>query len=345
MFQNVSIASRTIYLFERNFDMKLLILGGTVFLGRHVVESALARGHEVTLFNRGQHNSDLFPEVEKLRGDRNGDLSALEGRHWDAAIDTSGYFPRVVRASAEKLSAAVDHYTFISSISVYSDFTKAGMDENAPLGTLQDESVEEITAETYGPLKVLCERAAQQAMPGRVLIVRPGFIVGPQDPTDRFTYWPYRVAQGGDMLAPGKPDSPIQFIDVRDLASWIVRMIEDRQTGIFNATGPNYTLTMQDLLETCRKVTGSDTRFIWVSEPFLAQHGVELPIWVPSEDAGAATVDCSKAFEAGLIFRPLSSTVRDTLAWYESCTPAAPFRAGLQPEQEEQLLQAWRELR
>lgn len=323
--------------------MKLLILGGTVFLGRHIVESALARGHEITLFNRGQHNSELFPEVEKLRGDRNGDLSALEGRRWDAAIDTSGYFPRVVRASAQKLSAAVDHYTFISSISVYADFTRVGMDENAPVGTLKDESVEEITNETYGPLKVLCERAAEQALPGRVLIVRPGFIVGPHDPTDRFTYWPYRVAQGGDMLAPGNPDSPIQFIDVRDLASWIVRMIEDSQTGVFNATGPNYTLTMQDLLETCRKVSGSNTRFIPVSEQFLTEHNVELPIWVPSEEAGAATVDCSKAFEAGLVFRPLSSTVRDTLVWYEARTPSTPLRAGLQPEQEAQLLQAWQE--
>lgn len=323
--------------------MKLLILGGTVFLGRHIVESALARGHDVTLFNRGQHNSELFPEVEKLRGDRNGDLSALEGRHWDAAIDTSGYFPRVVRASAEKLSGSVDHYTFISSISVYADFTKVGMDENAPVGSLQDESIEEITAETYGPLKVLCELAAEQAMPGRVLIVRPGYIVGPHDPTDRFTYWPYRVAQGGDMLAPGKPDSPVQFIDVRDLASWIVRMIEDRQSSVYNATGPNYTLTMQDLLETCRKVSGSNARFIWVSEPFLAERSVELPIWTPSEEAGIATVDCNKAFAAGLAFRPLSSTIRDTLAWYEARTPSTPLRAGLQTEQEAQLLQAWHE--
>lgn len=323
--------------------MKLLILGGTVFLGRHIVEAALARGHEITLFNRGQHNGELFPEVEKLRGDRNGNLSALEGRCWDAAIDTSGYFPRVVRACAQKLAAAVDHYTFISSISVYAAFTQVGMDENAPVGTLKDESIEEITSETYGPLKVLCEQAAERAMPRRVLIVRPGFIVGPQDPTDRFTYWPYRVAQGADMLAPGKPDSPLQFIDVRDLACWLVHMIEDSQTGVFNATGPDYTLTMQDLLETCRRVSGSNARFIWVSEQFLAEQNVELPIWVPSEEVGAATIDCRKAFEAGLVFRPLSSTVRDTLAWYEARTPSTPLRAGLRPKEEAQLLQAWRE--
>ena len=323
--------------------MKLLILGGTVFLGRHLVESALARGHEVTLFNRGQHNADLFPEVEKLRGDRNSDLAALQSRHWDAAIDTSGYVPRVVRTSAGQLANAVDHYTFISSISVYSDFTKPDMDENASLSTIPDESVEEITGETYGPLKVLCEQAAEQTMPGRVLAVRPGYIVGPHDPTDRFTYWPHRVAQGGEMLAPGQPVQPVQFIDVRDLASWIVRMIEDRQTGAYNATGPDYTLTMQDLLETSRKVSGSNARFVWVSEAFLDQHEVEMPIWVPAEEAGAATVNCSKAIQAGLVFRPLSSTIRDTLAWQASRTPSAPLRAGLQAEQETQLLQAWRD--
>lgn len=323
--------------------MKILMLGGTVFLGRHLVESALARGHEVTLFNRGQHNADLFPEVEKLRGDRNGDLSALQNRHWDAAIDTSGYFPRVVRASAELLAAAIDHYTFISSISVYADFTKMNMDESSPLATMPDENVEEITAETYGPLKALCEQAVEQALAGRVLNVRPGFIVGPMDPTDRFTYWPYRVAQGGEMLAPGRPEQPIQFIDVRDLASWIVRMVEDRQTGTYNATGPDYTLTTQDLLETCRKVSGSNTRFVWVSEAFLNRHEVELPIWVPETEAGAATVNCNRAFEAGLVFRPLSSTVRDTLAWQASRTPPAPLRAGISTEQEAELLRAWHE--
>lgn len=323
--------------------MKILILGGTVFLGRHLVESALVRGHEVTLFNRGLHNAELFPEAEKLRGDRTSDLSALRERHWDAAIDTSGYFPRVVRASAELLAGAVDHYTFISSISVYADFTKLDMDESAPLATIADESVEEITAETYGPLKALCEQAAERALPGRVLNVRPGFIVGPHDLTDRFTYWPYRVAQDGEMLAPGRPEQPVQFIDVRDLASWIVRMIEDRQTGVYNATGPDYTLTMQDLLETCRKVSGSNTRFVWVSEAFLNQHEVELPIWVPETEAGAATVNCNRAVEAGLVFRPLSSTVRDTLAWQASRTPAAPLRAGLSTEQEAELLCAWNE--
>ena len=198
--------------------MKLLILGGTVFLGRHLVEAAQARGHQLTLFNRGQHNPELFAGVEKLRGDRSGDLSALRGRRWDAVIDTCGYIPRIVRASAELLADAVDHYTFVSSLSVYADTSRPGIDESAPVGQLADETVEDITGETYGPLKALCEQAAGRALPGRVLTVRPGLIVGPHDPTDRFTYWPVRVARGGALLAPGRPERRVAFVDVRDLA-------------------------------------------------------------------------------------------------------------------------------
>ncbi len=321
--------------------MKLLFLGGTVFLGRHIVEAALARGHEITLFNRGQRNSDLFPNVEKLRGDRNGDLAALQGRRWDAAIDTSGYVPRVVGASARLLAGAVDRYTFISSISVYSDFSKPGMDESAAIGTMPDETVEEITATTYGPLKALCEKTAQQAMPGRVLIIRPGFIVGPYDPTDRFTYWPHRVAQGGEMLAPGKPDRPVQFIDVRDLAEWIVHMVEERQVGTYNATGPDYRLTMQRFLDECKTVTDSNVCFVWVREEFLEKYEVEPPIWVPEQEIGGATVNCNKAIGAGLTFRPLVDTVRDTYAWDVSRPSSGELRAGIKPEQEKQVLQAW----
>ncbi len=321
--------------------MKLLIIGGTRFLGRHLVESALARGHELTLFNRGRNNPDLFPDVEKLRGDRGGDLSALQGRNWDTVIDTCGYVPRIVRASAQMLSDTAGHYTFISSISVYADFKEPGMDENAPVGTLQDETVEEITNTTYGPLKALCEQVAEEAMPGRVLTVRPGYIVGPHDPTDRFTYWPRRVAQGGDMIAPGRPDSPVQFIDVRDLAEWIVRMAENGKHGIYNATGPDYTLTMQQLLETCKDVSGSNARFVWVSEEFLAEHEVELPIWVPDTEIGGATINCEKAFAAGLTFRPLAETIKDTLSWDATRPPDLERQAGLKPEQETQLLHTW----
>jgi 2'-hydroxyisoflavone reductase len=321
--------------------MKLLFLGGTVFLGRHIVQVALARGHQITLFNRGQRNPDLFPDVEKFRGDRNGDLAALQGRRWDAAIDTSGYVPRVVGASAKLLADAVDRYTFISSISVYSDFSKPGVDESTPVGTIADETVEEITFTTYGPLKALSEQAAQQAMPGRVLVIRPGYIVGPHDPTDRFTYWPHRVAQGGEMLAPGRPDQPVQFIDVRDLAGWIVRMMEERQIGIYNATGPDYALTMQRFLGECKAVTDSNVRFVWVKEEFLEEQGIEPPIWVPEQEIGAATVNCSKAIGAGLTFRPLADTIRDTYTWDVSRSSSGELRAGIRPEQEKQALRAW----
>jgi 2'-hydroxyisoflavone reductase len=321
--------------------LKLLILGGTRFLGRHIVEAALASGHDITLFNRGQNNPGLFPEVEKLRGNRDGDLSALQGRHWDAVIDTCGFVPRVVQASAALLADSVNHYTFISSISVFADFSRLDMNENAPVGIMPDESVEEITAETYGPLKALCEQAAEKAMPDRVLNIRPGYIVGPFEPTDRFTYWPRRVAEGGEMLAPGRPDSSVQFIDVRDLANWIIRMVEANRTGIYNATGPDYMLTMGQLLDECKSVGGSDTQFTWVSEQFLAEKEVELPIWVPDTDIGAATIDCGKAIMAGLTFRPLADTIRDTLAWDAAHPRDLERRAGLKPEQEAQLLQAW----
>jgi len=299
--------------------MNLLILGGTIFLGRHIVEAALAHGHELTLFNRGQHNPELFPGVEKLRGDRDGDMSALRGRRWDAAIDTSGFVPRIVRASAEALAHSVNHYTFISSISVYADFRTMGLDENAPIARLKDESVEEVTGETYGGLKALCEQAVEKVLPGRALVVRPGLIVGSHDPTDRFTYWPYRVSQGGEVLAPGEAGQQTQFIDVRDLAGWIVRMVEAGKTGVYNATGPDYLLTYSQFLEECKSVTASDARFVWVSETFLGpvveEQNVNLQPWAPDEYAGINAANCNKAFADGLTFRPLADTIRDTLAW------------------------------
>ncbi len=330
--------------------MKILILGGTVFLGRHLVDAALARRHEVTLFNRGQSNPDLFPDVEKLRGNRDGDLSALRGRRWDAAIDTCGYVPRVVRASAELLAGAMQHYTFISSLSVYADTRQPGIDENAPVGALPDETVEDMTGETYGPLKALCEQAVERAMPGRVLNVRPGLIVGSHDPTDRFTYWPIRVARGGDVLAPGRPERAVRFIDVRDLAEWIIRAIEQNLTGVFNADGPDYPLTMRQLLDTSKAVSGSDARFAWVDEKFLADAGIvpwsELPLWIPESDpeaVGFFAFDCSKAIRAGLTFRPLEGTVRDTIAWDATRRVDREWRAGLTAEREAELLKVWLE--
>ncbi len=329
--------------------MQLLILGGTVFLGRHIVEAALARGHQVTLFTRGQHHPDLFPTAEKLRGDRGGHLAALAGRRWDAVIDTSGYVPRVVRASASLLADAVTHYTFISTLSVYAEPIQPGADETAPVATLPDEGVEEVTGETYGPLKALCELAVTEAMPGRALIIRPGLLVGPHDPTDRFTYWPRRVTRGGTVLAPDRPDYPVQFIDARDLAAWTVQMIEAGRTGTYNATGPATPLTLGHLLEECRRVSGSNARVVWVDEAFLLQAGVapwtDLPLWIAvgqtPQMAGLLALRIDRALTAGLSFRPLATTIRDTLAWDATRPADGERRAGLPPAREEELLRAW----
>jgi 2'-hydroxyisoflavone reductase len=325
--------------------MKLLIIGGTRFLGRAIVEEALSADHEVTLFNRGQSNPELFPTIEHLRGDRDGGLDALRGRQWDAVIDTCGYLPRLVRASAEALRDSVEHYTFISTISVYAESPVAGMDENAPLSTIDDETVEEITAETYGSLKVLCERAAEETMDGRALLVRSGLIVGLHDPTDRFTYWPARIARGGEILAPVGPDLPVQFIDARDIARWTVLATVKRLTGAYNITGPAELLTLGQLLDSCISVTANDPQITWVKESFLIENQItpfmQLPLWVPSQDIGISQVSIYQALRAGLSFRPLAETIRDTLAWAGSRPDDHSWRSGLTPELETELLAAW----
>ena len=328
--------------------MRILILGGTMFLGRALVESAQAAGHEVTLFNRGKSNPDLFPDVERLRGDRDSNLEALKGRRWDAAIDTCGYVPRVVKQSASLLADAVQHYTFISSISVYRDLSQVGIDETAPVGTLPDRTVEEVTGETYGPLKALCEQAAEAEMPGRVLTIRPGLVVGPHDPSDRFTYWPYRVAQGGDTLAPGRPSRRIQYIDVRDLADWTLRMCEGRQTRVYNAASADAILTMGRLLQFCKSMSRSSAEFVWMDDGFLESQKVgawtELPLWIPEkpEHAGFFLTSASKAVEAGLTFRPIADTVKATLDWIATWPPDRQLRAGLKRERETELLDLWK---
>jgi 2'-hydroxyisoflavone reductase len=310
--------------------MRILILGGTLFLGRALAQAASARGHEVTLFNRGRHTDASSSGVETLIGDRDGRLDALLGRSWDAVIDTSGYVPRLVRASAELLAGAVDRYVFVSSVSVYADFSSP-IDESSPLAAMPDETLEEVTGATYGPLKVLCERAVEKIFPGRALIVRPGLIVGPHDPTVRFSYWTGRVARGGEVLAPGEPQTPVQLIDVRDLSEWIVWMIEAGQAGVFNATGPDYTLTMGGLLESCREASGSDARFTWLDEEFLSRRGVlpwtHLPLWMPMSWESRRyfhRVQIDRALAAGLAFRPLVETARDTLVW-QSATAGQPL--------------------
>lgn len=325
--------------------MKILLIGGTIFLGRHIVAAALARGHEVTLFNRGQHNPDLFPQAEKLRGNRDGDLAVLQGRRWDAVVDTCGYVPRIVSASAQLLADACDHYSFISSCSVY-PLDRKDPTEETPVVKLADETVEQITGETYGGLKALCEQAAEAAMPGRVLNIRPGLIVGPCDPTDRFTYWPVRVARGGEVLAPGRPESRVQVIDGRDLAEWIVRMVEARTVGVFNTTGPDGILTMGELLTTAQSVSGSSAALTWIPDDFLVEQKagpwVEVPLWVPGGGAeGLFSVDSSKAVAHGLVFRPIAETVRDTIAWDATRPGDREWRAGLKAEKEAEILRAW----
>ena len=325
--------------------MKLLIIGGTRFVGRHLVEAALMRGHTLTLFNRGQSNPDLFPQVEQLHGDRSTDLALLKDRSWDAAIDTCGYVPRIVRLSAQALAGHTDHYVFISTVSVYAENNPRGMDEDSPLATLRDESVEEVTGETYGGLKVLCEKVAEQTYPDRALIIRPGLIVGPHDPTDRFTYWPWRVAQGDEVLAPGNPDQPVQIIDVRDLAQWIVSMVEEKRTGIFTAVGPDYVLTTRRMLEACVAVCNPQARLTWVDESFLLERHVEpwseLPVWVSEKEAALETCRNAHAIAAGLQFRSIEETIRDTLAWARTRPADHMWRAGMKPEREAELLREW----
>ncbi len=324
--------------------MKILILGGTKFLGRYLVDAALAGRHEVTLFNRGKTNPTLFPNIETIIGDRENDIEKLSGREWDALIDVAGYVPRIVRLAAQSLERAVKRYVYISSVSAYAGFQKVGINESDPVGKLEDETVEEITGETYGPLKALCEKTVQEIYGDRALIVRPGLIAGPYDPTDRFTYWPMRVKRGGDMITPDTPDTPIQIIDVRDLAAFIIKLVEDNASGIYNATGPDYELSLGEMLDACKRVTGSVAAFHWTSVEFLKEHEVEpwsdMPVWIPDteEDAGFSRVDVSKAISAGLKFRPLEDTIRDTIAWADMRSEDHEWRAGLNPDKERILL-------
>lgn len=354
--------------------MKLLVLGGTIFLGRHVVESALARGHSVTVFNRGTRDVSFAAagaaagtapaapvHVESLKGDRYIDLSALDGRRWDAVVDTCGFIPSAVRAAAERLAGAVDHYTFVSSGSVYSPIDSPDYDESAPVGTIDDAELARVEArvraegasnatlgEAYGPLKALCETAVEAAMPGRALHVRAGLIVGPFDKTDRFTYWVRRLARAGDVLAPAPAQQPVQFVDVRDLAAWIVRMAEARRAGVFNATGPARPTSFGATLEASAAALATRPRFVWADERFLLEKDVApwmgLPLWLPQEDPSLRymlTMDCSRAREAGLTFRALAQTVQATRMWDEG-RGDPPLQAGLAPEREREILDDWR---
>jgi 2'-hydroxyisoflavone reductase len=317
--------------------MRLLVLGGTKFLGRAVVEEALARGHDVTLFNRGQTNPELFPDAEQIRGDRTRDLDALAGGSWDAALDMSTFLPRVVRLSTGALRDSVERYVYVSSISAYADQSVPPVEGN-PVAALADPDSE--STEDYGPLKATCEAIVADAFGTGALVIRPGLIVGPHDPTDRFTYWPRRIAKGGRVLAPGPPDAPVQFIDVRDLGAWIVLATESELGGVYNATGE--TLTFGRFLEECRRVAGN-AEIVWVDSQRLVAEGVgewmELPLWIVSPEYSAThRTDVSKAVAAGLRFRPLAETIRDTLAWDAQREWPPAEGVGLTPARERELL-------
>jgi 2'-hydroxyisoflavone reductase len=326
--------------------MKLLIIGGTRFLGRHLLTAALARDHEVTLFNRGNYPAE--PGVETIHGDRHNDvdLAKLKGRRWDVVVDTCGHLPRTVRSAAEILSNSVDVYVFISSQNAYASVGIPGVDETFPRATLTTEQLDQANAidtsgqpsygALYGGLKALSEQAAEEAMPNRVLIVRPGLIVGPYDYTDRFTYWVARVARGGEVLAPGRPERFVQFIDARDLAEWIVSMAERKAAGIYNTNFTPGQLTMQSVLEEC-KVAGDSNASAWSA----------MPLWLPEEAAphlkGFMFVNCDKAIAAGLHFRPLNETIRDTLTWYQTERSNEELKAGIAGDKEQALLRKWHE--
>jgi 2'-hydroxyisoflavone reductase len=321
--------------------LKLLVLGGTKFLGRATVEAALERGHEVTLFNRGETNPELFSETEKLRGDRTEDLSGLEGREWDAVVDSSGYYPHVVRRSAEALRDSAGRYLFVSSVSVYADFSE-GPSEDAPRGELGDMPADEMLEDysNYGPLKALSEDAVRDVFGDRATIVRPGLIVGPHDPTGRFTYWPHRVARGGDVVVPAPPERNVQFVDVRDLGRWMVELLERDEGGAFNATRSG--VPWAAVIESARAVAGSDATPVWIPDEFLQQHEVgewmELPMWLADPEwVGMNQADVARAEGAGLVHRPLEETIRGALEEAET-TPDA----GMAPEREQELIEAWR---
>lgn len=333
---------------DKSNSLNILILGGTRFVGRHLAEAAVGRGHRVTLFNRGQSDPTPGIDVEQLRGNRDGDLTALRGRRWDAVIDVSGYVPRIVRASVELLAPAVGHYTFISTASVYARTTSGGpIDEQAPVHTLEDETREDTEDPiAYGALKVLCERTVEDLMPGRTLVPRLSLVVGPLDPTDRFTYWPSRVARGRAILAFDGSDRVVHpFIDARDAARWIIASVEAGRGGIFNVGG-RVGMTIGEVLETCRSISGvRDASFVWVSDAFLLEQGVapwtELPLWVPRGQHDLAGLDSKKAVAAGLRLRPLAETIHDVLAWDRTRPAPLERRAGLAADREVELLQRW----
>ena len=330
--------------------IRILILGGTGFIGPHQVRYALDRGHTVTLFNRGRTNTHLFPGVERLVGDRNGQLDALAGRSWDVVIDNSRSNPEWVRLAADFLKDSVGLYFYVSSRSAYSDTSIVPMTADAPTYTYESAGVSRDSESLpYGLAKALSEREAQRIFVGRTNIVRPGLIIGPGDDTDRFTYWPVRINRGGEVLAPGDPTDPVQIIDVRDFTEWMIRMAEDGTAGVFNGVGPRTPRPMAELLYGIRGITTAETTFTWVNLEFLTQIGIRpyshMPVWRPPPPGseGFARFDLTPEIEAGLTFRPLAVTAQETLDFHFSRSPErqADLRAGISAEREAEVLAAW----
>ncbi|RJR06765.1 NAD-dependent dehydratase [Candidatus Parcubacteria bacterium] len=340
--------------------MKILVIGGTRFLGRFIVEEALKQGHEITLFNRGNHQ-ELFPQVETIIGDRNKDLALLEAGKWDVAIDTCGFTPLQLSEATKVLADKVDHYTFISSISVYKDWIPHGLDEDYPVLSLSDAEVEKIGYGTteqinmhYGALKAMSETAAENNMPGSVLHVRSGLLVGPLDYSDRFSYWVKRIGEGGEVLAPGRKERNVQMIDVRDMALWILKMADERVSGVFNVTGPTTPMTMEEFLLSCKSVSNSDAELVWADESFLLENKVapwtEMPLWIPEEHPltdggepwrGASTISIEKALQHRLTVRPVEDTIKDILDW-EQTRSDEERKAGIHRDKEKEVLDAWK---
>jgi 2'-hydroxyisoflavone reductase len=331
--------------------MKILVLGGTGFLGPHIVRAALDRGHTLTLFNRGKTHAELFPELEKLHGDRDGKLDELKGRKWDAVVDPSGYVPRIVKMSAELLAPNVGQYVFISTITVYKRDNVVGDDETAPLQTIDDPTNEDVKV-NYGALKALSEQAAEAAMPGRTTNLRSHLIIGPGDQTGRFSHWPSRLAAGGEVIGPGDGTTPVQWIDGRDLAAFVVKTIEDKTVGTYNAFGPAHPTTIKTVLDACNEAGGNKAQITWVEGKFLTDHGVlgwrDLPMWVDNkdpDDLGFGTKNNSRALAKGLACRPVLETAKDTLAWLATLPEderAKLASSGVKRDKELEVLAAWR---
>ena len=319
--------------------MNLLIFGGTRLVGRHITQAALNAGHQVTIFNRGKTNADLFPQAKRLIGDRDGGLDTLKNHEWDAVIDVNGYLPRLVNDSAELLKTTVQQYVFISSLSVYAEFDKP-IDEDSKLLELTDPTIEEITDETYGGLKVLCERVVQGIYGDHALTVRPGYVIGPHDHSDRFPYWVWRAAQGGEMLAPGSPDETEQAIDGRDMGEWIIRQVESGGNGVFNAVTPPFKFS--EVLETAKLLSDSDTSFEWLTAEFAKENellGVRLPMWHPDDDI----VNSQRAIAAGMTFRSMQTIVADTLVWLKERQAAGhEWQTGFKDAEEQEMLKKWK---